>query len=158
MICSIHFVIKKAELSLLYALCATLMQELDKRGRFSKVSLRGVYISQYLRLLIYGKAAGEQARLRTTFGKSDRVGSQGGLRKRGLWRRLTGTESGNAETAKPTPKVKRAVFLSRPRDHKNVYPILTGYNPVDNVVNIKYQFILCLLLFPVFLMNMYEEH
>ena len=26
----------------------------------------------------------------------------------------TGTESGNAETAKPTPKVKRAVLLSRP--------------------------------------------
>ena len=25
-----------------------------------------------------------------------------------------GTESGNAETAKPTPKVKRAVLLSRP--------------------------------------------
>ena len=69
-----HFVIKKAELSLLYALCATLMQELDKRGRFAKVS----------------------------------------------------------------PKVKRSVFLSRPRDHKNVYPVLTGYNPVDNVVNIKY--------------------
>jgi hypothetical protein len=28
----------------------------------------------------------------TTFGKSDRVGSQGGLRKRGLWRRLNGHE------------------------------------------------------------------
>jgi len=41
----------------------------------------------------YGKAAGGQARVRTTLGycsqgerrKSDRVGSQGGLRKRGLW-------------------------------------------------------------------------
>ncbi len=41
-------------------------------------------------------------------------------------------------TAKPTPKVKRSIFLSRRQDHKNVYPVLTGYNHVDNVVNIKY--------------------
>jgi hypothetical protein len=37
-------------------------------------------MSQHLNLLAYGKAAGGQARVRTTFGKSDRVGSQGGLR------------------------------------------------------------------------------
>jgi len=47
-------------------------------------------MNQHLNLLVYGKAAGGQARVRTTFGKSDRVGSQGGLRKRGLWRRLNG--------------------------------------------------------------------
>jgi hypothetical protein len=55
-------------------------------------------MSQHLSLLVYGKAAEGQARVRTTFGycfqgerrKSDRVGSQGGLRKRGLWRRLNG--------------------------------------------------------------------
>jgi|GEM_PF-5610503 len=45
-------------------------------------------MSQHLNLLAYGKAAGGQVRVRTTFGycsqgerrKSDRVGSQGGLR------------------------------------------------------------------------------
>ncbi|RZB37211.1 MAG: hypothetical protein SRB2_01293 [Desulfobacteraceae bacterium Eth-SRB2] len=47
-------------------------------------------MSQHLSLIIYGKATRGQARVRTTFGKSDRVGSQGGLRKRGLWRRLNG--------------------------------------------------------------------
>ena len=36
---------------------------------------RGVYMSQHLNFLVYGKAAGGQARVRTTFGKSDRVGS-----------------------------------------------------------------------------------
>jgi len=40
-----------------------------------KPQSRGVYMSQRLSFLDYGKAAGGQARVRTTFGKSDRVGS-----------------------------------------------------------------------------------
>ena len=61
-------------------------------------------MNQHLSLLVYGKAARGQARVRTTFGKSDRVGSQGGLRKRGLWRRLNrarkaeNAEDGQADT------------------------------------------------------------
>jgi hypothetical protein len=42
-------------------------------------------MSQDLSFLDYGKAAGGYARVRTGFGKTDCPGSQGGLRKRGLW-------------------------------------------------------------------------
>jgi hypothetical protein len=45
----------------------------------------GVNMSLHLSLIDSGKAAGGQAKVRTTLGKSDRVGSQGGLRKRELW-------------------------------------------------------------------------
>jgi hypothetical protein len=45
----------------------------------------GVYMSRHLSFIDPGKAAGGQAKIRTTLGKSDRVGSQGGLRKRELW-------------------------------------------------------------------------
>jgi hypothetical protein len=50
----------------------------------------GVYMSQHLSFLGAGKAAGGHARVRTLLGKSDRSGSQGGLRKRGLWWKLNG--------------------------------------------------------------------
>jgi hypothetical protein len=50
-----------------------------------KPLLGGVYVSQHLSFPGSGKAAGGHARVRTTLGKSDRVGSQGGLRKRGPW-------------------------------------------------------------------------
>ncbi len=55
-----------------------------------KPQSRGVYVCQHLSLLGDGKAAGGHARARTGLGKSDRPGSQGGLRKRGLWCRLNG--------------------------------------------------------------------
>ncbi len=42
-------------------------------------------MSQHLSFLGYGKAEGGHAKVRTGLGKSDRPGSQGGLRKRGLW-------------------------------------------------------------------------
>jgi hypothetical protein len=45
---------------------------------------------QHLSFLRFGKAAGGFARVRTTLGKTDRVGSQGGLRKRELWFGLLG--------------------------------------------------------------------
>ena len=45
----------------------------------------GVYMSRHLSFIDSGKAAGGQAKVRTTLGKSDCVGSQGGLRKRELW-------------------------------------------------------------------------
>jgi hypothetical protein len=44
-----------------------------------KPSSRGVYVSQHLSFLGVGKAAGGHARVRTTLGKSDRVGSKRGL-------------------------------------------------------------------------------
>ena len=40
-----------------------------------KPASRGVYVSQHLSFLGVGKAVGGQARVRTTLGKSDRVGS-----------------------------------------------------------------------------------
>ena len=42
-------------------------------------------MSRHLSFLIYGKAVGGQAKVRTGLGKSDRPESQGGLRKRGPW-------------------------------------------------------------------------
>ncbi len=45
----------------------------------------GVYVCQHLSFLGSGKAAGGHASVRTGLGKTDRPGSQGGLRKRGLW-------------------------------------------------------------------------
>ncbi len=51
---------------------------------------RGVYVCQHLSFLGDGKAAGGHARVRTGLGKTDRPGSQGGLWKRELWRRLNG--------------------------------------------------------------------
>jgi hypothetical protein len=72
-------------------------------------------MNQHLSFIDNGKAAGGKARVRTGLGKSDRPGSQGGLRKRGTMvgranplryrKRVNGSNS---------PKVKRAVFLSRP--------------------------------------------
>jgi hypothetical protein len=72
-------------------------------------------MNQHLSFIDSGKAAGGKARVRTGLGKSDRPGSQGGLRKRGTMvgranplryrKRVNGSNS---------PKVKRAVFLSRP--------------------------------------------
>ena len=42
-------------------------------------------MSQHLSFPHYGNPTEEKARAKTTFGKSNRVGSQGGLRKRELW-------------------------------------------------------------------------
>ena len=47
--------------------------------------LAGVDMSQHLSLASCGKAVGVKAKVRTGFGKPDRPGSQGGLRKRELW-------------------------------------------------------------------------
>ena len=46
----------------------------------------GVYMSQHLSLISDGKAARIKATVRTGFGKTDCPGSQGGLRKREIWR------------------------------------------------------------------------
>ena len=51
----------------------------------SKLMLRGVNMGQHLSLISDRKATGGKARVRTGLGKSDCPGSQGGLRKRGLW-------------------------------------------------------------------------
>jgi hypothetical protein len=77
-------------------------------------------MNQHLSFIDSGKAAGGKARARTGLGKSDRPGSQGGLRKRGTMvgranplryrKRVNGSNS---------PKVKRAVFLSRPHPNKS---------------------------------------
>ena len=49
----------------------------------------GVYVSLHLSLRLYRKACiqkmSNRAETRTGFGKPDCPGSQGGLRKRGLW-------------------------------------------------------------------------
>ncbi len=49
----------------------------------------GVYVSRHLSLRLYRKACiqkmSNRAETRTGFGKPDYPGSQGGLRKRGLW-------------------------------------------------------------------------
>jgi len=54
----------------------------------------GVYVSRHLSLGLYRKASIQKtiwgAETRTGLGKSDRPGSQGGLRKRELWQRLNG--------------------------------------------------------------------
>jgi hypothetical protein len=83
-------------------------------------------MNQHLSFIDSGKAAGGKARVRTGLGKSDRPGSQGGLRKRGTMvgranplryrKRVNGSNS---------PKVKRAVFLSRPST------VLEGPGPTD---------------------------
>jgi len=59
-----------------------------------KPQRRGADMSQHLRFLLGGKAAGVQATVRTGLGKSDRPGSQGGLGKRGPWWSL-GTHPAN---------------------------------------------------------------
>ena len=72
-------------------------------------------MSQHLSFLDFGKAAGGQARVRTTFGKSDRVGSQGGLRKRELWWNYEpAAQTERVRVGNSPPKAARAVFLSRP--------------------------------------------
>jgi len=48
-----------------------------------KLYLRGVHMSRHLSFIIYRKAAGVKARVRTVPGKSGCTGSQGGLRKHG---------------------------------------------------------------------------
>ena len=40
-----------------------------------KPYMRGAYVSQHLSFLVYGKAVGGQAKVRTGLGKSDRPGS-----------------------------------------------------------------------------------
>jgi hypothetical protein len=50
----------------------------------------GVYVCQHLSFTAFGKACGGKAKVRTESGKPRRSGSQGGLRKRGLWKRLNG--------------------------------------------------------------------
>ena len=40
-----------------------------------KPYMRGAYVSRHLSFLLYGKAVGGQAKVRTGFGKSDRPGS-----------------------------------------------------------------------------------
>jgi len=55
-----------------------------------KLLREGVYASQRLSFARVGKACRGNAEVRTGFGKTDRPGSQGGLRKRELWRRLNG--------------------------------------------------------------------
>jgi len=45
----------------------------------------GENMSLHLSFIDPGKAAGVHAKVRTVLGKSDRAGSQGGLRKRELW-------------------------------------------------------------------------
>ena len=45
---------------------------------------------QHLSFTAFGKACGGKAKVRTESGKPRRSGSQGGLRKRGLWKRLNG--------------------------------------------------------------------
>ena len=80
-----------------------------------KPYLRGVDTCQRLSFLIYGKAVGGQARVRTGFGKSDRPGSQGGPGKRG---EMDGAKRARtAETPKqPSSDLSpaRALALSRP--------------------------------------------
>jgi hypothetical protein len=49
-----------------------------------------VYVCQHLSFTAFGKACGGKAKVRTESGKPRRSGSQGGLRKRGLWKRLNG--------------------------------------------------------------------
>ncbi len=56
----------------------------EPRDEFvSKLSMEGVYVSQHLSFTTAGKADEGKAKVRTRFGKSDRLGSQGGLGKRG---------------------------------------------------------------------------
>jgi hypothetical protein len=70
-----------------------------------------VYGSQPLSFVALGKPAEGKAKVRTGFGKSDRPGSQGGLRKRGQGSRTEAhRESGGYATG---PYRTRAVFLSR---------------------------------------------
>ena len=44
-------------------------------GPTCKPYMRGAYVSQHLSFLVYGKAVGGQAKVRTGLGKSDRPGS-----------------------------------------------------------------------------------
>ena len=71
----------------------------------------GVYVSLHLSLLENGQVPDLQAKVRTGLGKSDRPGSQGGLRKRGYGSR-TEVHSESCETT-TGPYGKRAEDLSR---------------------------------------------
>src|SRR5713101_2592272 len=53
------------------------------------IARRGVWGSA-LKLRAVWEGARREAKVRTGLGKSHRPGSQGGIRKRGLWRRLNG--------------------------------------------------------------------
>ena len=71
----------------------------------------GVYVSLHLSLLENGQVPDLQAKVRTGLGKSDRPGSQGGLRKRGYGSR---TEvHGESRETTTGPYGKRAEDLSR---------------------------------------------
>ena len=71
----------------------------------------GVYVSLHLSLLAHRQAADLQAKVRTGLGKTDRPGSQGGLRKRGYGSR---TEvHGESRETTTGPYGKRAEDLSR---------------------------------------------
>ena len=68
---------------------------------------------QHLNLLVTGKTYGGNARARTGLGKTDRPGSQGGLRKR---RVEDGALTPGRLTdwfTQPTPQLLRAAALSR---------------------------------------------
>ncbi len=79
-----------------------------------KPASRGVYVRQHFSFLGVGKAGGGQAGVRTTRGKSDRVGSQGGRRKRGpWWNEEPASRIARASVGNSPPKVARAAVLSR---------------------------------------------
>jgi len=70
--------------------------------------------SQCLSFIDSGKAHEGKAKLRTGLGKSDRPGSQGGLRKRELLVELgTRRTTERVRVGNSPPKVARAVLLSR---------------------------------------------
>ena len=78
-----------------------------------KLCLSGVYVSLHLSLLAHRQVADLQAKVRTGLGKTDRPGSQGGLRKRGYGSR---TEvHGESRETTTGPYGKRAEDLSRQR-------------------------------------------
>ena len=75
-----------------------------------------MYVSLHLSLLENGQVPDLQAKVRTGLGKSDRPGSQGGLRKRGYGSR---TEvHGESRETTTGPYGKRAEDLSRRRREK----------------------------------------
>ena len=78
-----------------------------------KLSLGGVYVCQHLSFIGDRKTVGGKAKVRTGLGKSDRPGSQGGLRKHGLWWKWFMAEKRKRRKVMLSPKVWCAVFLSR---------------------------------------------
>jgi hypothetical protein len=76
----------------------------------------GVYVGKHLNFGCIRKVVRGNAMVANRTREIRPSGMNGGLTETWIMEEETGTESGNAETAKPTPKVKRAVLLSRPGD------------------------------------------